>query len=76
MSKLEEARAALRVAELEEALVQAKDSDEASRELKLELREARQEYREKYRPSEPAEEGDATASPAAIKASARTKAVG
>lgn len=56
--------AELRVAELEDALADAKDSDDGpSRELKLDLREARRAFRE-------LRAGDAAPSPGAVRAAA------
>lgn len=50
MSRADEIRARaeveIRVAELEEEMVAAKESDELTQELKLELREARRTFRE------------------------------
>lgn len=56
-------RAELRVLELEEAFVAAKESGGVSREQREELRAARQEFRE-MRGGQPAEEG--VARPAAV----------
>jgi hypothetical protein len=60
------AEAEIRVAELEEELVAAKDSGDVTSELKLQLREARQEFRE-------LRAGDAVAAPEAVSATADVK---
>lgn len=66
MPTADELRAALAVAELEEALAEAKATDDGpSAELKLALREARQTYRQ-MREAYPAGEGDAR--PATVEA--------
>lgn len=62
---VEELRAALAVAELEEQLAAAKAGDGADMALKLAVREARRVYRE-MREARPAEEGEAR--PGAIEA--------
>lgn len=77
MSRADELRAKheaeLAVIELEDELAAAKDSDEgASRELKERLREARRVFREQ-RAGEPAEPGDAIASPDTISATAEVQ---
>lgn len=46
MSQADDLRAALKVAELEEQLVAAKEAGDDIEDLKLELREARRAYRE------------------------------
>lgn len=64
MSKTDELRAALAVAELEDELAAAKDSDmdpDDYRDLKLRLREARQTHREQRDTG-----GDGVASPDSI----------
>ena len=70
MPSVEEMRAALKVAELEEQLVAAKAGAGPNDKLKLKLRQARQEYRE-LRAGRPVEAGEVR--PAAIKAKSEVK---
>lgn len=64
-------QAELRVVELEEELIAAKETGEVSRDLKLELRQARESFR-LLREATPPEEapGDATVRPSTIETSA------
>ena len=76
MSKVEEARAALVVAELEQELIAAKEAGDTDsddyRDLKVRLREARQAHREQ-RSGQPTEPGDAVVSPKPARAKAEVK---
>jgi hypothetical protein len=75
MSKSEELRAQLAVAELEEELAAAKATDpdpSELRDLKQRVRQSRENYRSRYRiPSAAADDG--TAEPAAVETSAGVK---
>lgn len=70
MPPVEELRAALKVAELEEQLVAAKAGDGPDADLKLALRQARQQHRE-LRASRPPEPGEVR--PDTIQASAEVQ---
>ncbi|HLT68884.1 MAG TPA: hypothetical protein VKZ72_01885 [Acidimicrobiales bacterium] len=68
MSKTDELRARLELAELEDELIAAKASGGASRDLKQRVRQARERYRSMHR-SPGGTVGAATAEPAAVKTS-------
>lgn len=74
MSRADELRAELAVAELEEQLVAAKDAGDVPAELKRELRAARQAHREmREAAAAELEDGDAVASPATIAVTAEVQ---
>jgi len=67
MSKTEQLRAELEVAELEDQLAAAKAKGRVPRDLKQRVRQARERYRSTHR-SPAAAVGDGTAEPAAVAA--------
>jgi len=77
MSKADELRAELKVAELEESFVEAKSRGEATEEMKQNLREARRQWRE-LREAQAAEvaEGDAVVRPGTVEVTAEAQNLG